>query len=57
MAAMADGDEERAYDVPLADDELEVIGKIWASKKFSLRALQKIVSATLEARDQHAMRH
>lgn len=57
MRDMAAEDEARAGDGPLADDELSVIGRAWASRKFSMRALQKIVAATLEARDQHAMRH
>ncbi|MGM4916299.1 AAA family ATPase [Tardiphaga sp. 813_E8_N1_3] len=50
-------DETRAHDAPLADDELAVISKAWSRSGFSMRNLQKIVSATLEARDQYAMRH
>jgi ATP-dependent Lon protease len=43
---------------PLADDELAVAGKAWAKAKFSMRALQKIVSATVEARARFpGMRH
>jgi ATP-dependent Lon protease len=57
MRDLATEDEARAGDEPLADDELAVVGKAWAARKFSMRALQKIVAATLEARDQHAMRH
>lgn len=50
-------DESRAHDAPLADDELAVIGKAWSRSGFSMRKLQKIVAATLEARDQFSMRH
>lgn len=57
MRDLAAQDEARAGDEPLAPDELAVIGKAWATRRFSMRALQKIVAATLEARDQHAMRH
>jgi ATP-dependent Lon protease len=42
---------------PLEPDELEVAGAAWAKAKFSMRALQKIVSATVEARSAFAMRH
>lgn len=42
---------------PLAPDELHVIGAAWKRSGFSLRALQKIVQATLDARAQFAMRH
>ncbi|WP_108914066.1 AAA family ATPase [Bradyrhizobium diazoefficiens] len=57
MRDLAAEDEARAGDEPLADDELANIGRAWAERKFSMRALQKIVAATLEARDQHAIRH
>jgi ATP-dependent Lon protease len=57
MRDLAAQDEARAGDAPLAGDELAVIGKAWAKAGFSMRALQKIVGATLDARDQHAMRH
>ena len=57
MRDLAAEDEAHAGDGPLADDELAVIGRAWAARRFSMRALQKIVAATLEARDQHAMRH
>jgi ATP-dependent Lon protease len=50
-------DGSRSCDAPLADDELAIIGKAWSKAGFSMRKLQKIVSATLEARDQYAMRH
>ena len=57
MRDLAIEDEARAYDAPLASDELANIGKAWERAKFSMRSLQKIVGATLEARDSHAMRH
>jgi ATP-dependent Lon protease len=41
----------------LDPDELAVIGHAWERQKFSIRALQKIVSATLNARAGFAMRH
>ena len=57
MREMAASDESRMHDDPLALDELEVIGRAWQRSGLSMRKLQKIVGATLEARDQHAMRH
>jgi hypothetical protein len=42
---------------PFAPDELAVMGTAWRKVGFSMRSLQKIVAATLEARDSHAMRH
>lgn len=57
MRDLAAEDQARAGDEPLAVDELDVIGKAWARARFSMRSLQKIVAATLEARDQHALRH
>jgi ATP-dependent Lon protease len=57
MADLSKEEEERAWDGPLASDELMVIAKAWERAGFSLRKLQKIVRATLEARDQFAMRH
>lgn len=57
MKDLTANDEARAHDDPLATDELDVIGRAWARSGFSLRKLQKIVQATLEARDQHAPRH
>jgi hypothetical protein len=33
------------------------MGAAWSKMKFSMRALQKIVAATIEARDANAMRH
>lgn len=41
----------------LEDDELYVIGGAWQRQRFSIRALQKAVRATLDARSVHAMRH
>jgi hypothetical protein len=57
MRDLAAEDEARAGDEPLAEDELAIIGKAWSRAGFSMRSLQKIVGASLEARDQHAMRH
>lgn len=45
------------WNAPLASDELHVIGQAWKRAKFSVRSLQKIVQATLDARAAHAMRH
>jgi hypothetical protein len=42
---------------PLAPDELEIIGRAWARERFSMRKLQRLVAATLEARDTCARRH
>lgn len=57
MRDLAAEDEARAHDHPLAPDELEIIGRAWASERFSMRKLQRLVSATLEARDNCARRH
>jgi len=57
MRDIATEDEARSCDEPLAADELAVIGKAWWKSGFSIRKLQKIVLATLEARDSHAPRH
>jgi ATP-dependent Lon protease len=57
MEDMAREDAERIGDDPLAPDELQVIAKMWQAAGFSLRKLQKIVRATLEARDACSMRH
>ena len=57
MRDIAIEDEARAHDPPLASDELAVIGKAWQQAGFSMRKLQKIVAATLEARDSYAPRH
>ena len=50
-------DEDVRWIEPLDGDELEVAGKAWAKAKFSMRALQKIVSATVDARASFALRH
>jgi ATP-dependent Lon protease len=41
---------------PLDADEEAVVAKAWQRSGFSIRKLQKIVSATLDARDAHAVR-
>jgi ATP-dependent Lon protease len=48
---------EEGFVWPLASDELDVIAAAWKRAGFSIRKLQKIVAATLEARNEHAMRH
>lgn len=48
---------EEGFAQALAADELDVIGRAWSAAGFSMRKLQAIVSATLEARDQMAVRH
>jgi ATP-dependent Lon protease len=50
-------DEDVRWIEPLDPDEIEVAGKAWAKAKFSMRALQKIVSATVDARASFALRH
>jgi len=50
-------DEERAHEPGLAPDELAIIGRAWERERFSMRKLQRLISATLEARDRCAMRH
>jgi hypothetical protein len=57
MRDLAIDDDARSGDAPLAGDELDVCGKAWSKAGFSMRKLQAIVRATLEARDQCAMRH
>jgi len=42
---------------PLESDELDVISRAWTKAGFSIRKLQKIVEATLEARNAVAVRH
>lgn len=49
-------DEARWHDAPLALDELAVIGRAWRRAGFSMRSLQKIVGATLDARDRGCRR-
>lgn len=48
---------EEAFVQALATDELDIIARAWTRAGFSIRKLQAIVSATLEARDQLAVRH
>jgi ATP-dependent Lon protease len=50
-------DEWAGFAPPFAPDELAVMAKAWQAAGFSLRKLQKIVRATLDARDAHSMRH
>jgi hypothetical protein len=57
MKDLAADDEARAYDEPLGEDELAVIGRLWVREKFSMRKLQRMIEATLEARDSCARRH
>jgi ATP-dependent Lon protease len=42
---------------PFADDELDVMTRAWKRAGLSMRNLQKIVDATLDARDAIAVRH
>lgn len=48
---------EEGFAQALATDELDVIARAWSRAGFSLRKLRAIVAATLEARDQMAVRH
>jgi ATP-dependent Lon protease len=58
MADMAAEEElDPRFMAPLDLDEEAVIAKAWSKAGFSIRKLQKIVSATLEARDAVAMRN
>ncbi len=57
MRDLAIEDAARYHDEPLAQDELDVIGRAWAREKFSMRKLQRLVGATLDARDFCARRH
>ncbi|MBN8973155.1 MAG: AAA family ATPase [Rhizobiales bacterium] len=57
MRDIARDDEERAHEPALAPDELAIIGRAWERERFSMRKLQRLISATLEARDRCAMRH
>jgi hypothetical protein len=57
MRDLAAEDDARAHDEPLAEDELENIGRAWARERFSMRKLRRLVEATLEARDTCARRH
>jgi ATP-dependent Lon protease len=49
--------DEVGFNAPLEADELEVIGRVWKRERFSMRKLQKLVSATLDARATIAPRH
>ena len=57
VRAIAKANGEEGFEIPLAGDELEVIGNAWRRAGFSIRKLQKIVSATLLTRELTAMRH
>jgi hypothetical protein len=46
-----------AFLTPLAPDELGVVAKAWGRSDGSVRKLQKIISATVTARDDAASRH
>jgi ATP-dependent Lon protease len=48
---------EQGFVWPLAHDELEVIARAWETSGFSIRKLQKILEATVEARNATAVRH
>jgi hypothetical protein len=57
VAAIEKEEGSEGFNEALADDELAVIATAWSRSRFSLRTLQRIVKATLDARQQHAMRH
>lgn len=42
---------------PLAGDELEIVAKVWSASERSVRKLQKIINATVTAREECAARH
>jgi hypothetical protein len=42
---------------PLDGEELEIVGRTWSAGGMSIRRLQRILRATLEARAVCAMRH
>jgi hypothetical protein len=42
---------------PLAGDELEIVAKAWSASDRSVRKLQKIINATVTAREECAARH
>ena len=50
-----DAGEQGSSEAP--DDELEVIGRAWEKTGSRIRNWQKIVAATLDARDATAVRH
>ncbi|TYO61488.1 AAA family ATPase [Bradyrhizobium hipponense] len=48
---------EHGFMWPLAHDELEVMARAWETAGFSIRKLQTIIEATIEARNASAVRH
>jgi ATP-dependent Lon protease len=48
---------EQGFVWPLANDEIGVMGRAWEKAGFSIRKLQRIVAATLAARNSTAVRH
>jgi hypothetical protein len=48
---------EQGFVWPLANDEIEVMGRAWEKAGFSIRKLQKIVAATVATRNATAVRH
>jgi hypothetical protein len=50
-------DEDPAFTPALSEDELDVIGRAWSKAGLSMRALQRCVRATLDARAAFAPRH
>jgi ATP-dependent Lon protease len=48
---------EQGFVWPLAHDEIEVIAGAWEKTGFSIRKLQKILDATIKARNATAVRH
>ncbi|MCC8944194.1 AAA family ATPase [Bradyrhizobium sp. Arg62] len=57
MRELAKENGEPEFVWPLANDEIEVMGRAWEKAGFSIRKLQKIVAATLTLRDSTAARH
>jgi hypothetical protein len=57
MAEIARERDIESFVEPLAGDELDVIARAWKRSGLSIRNLQKIVGATLDARDAMAARH
>jgi ATP-dependent Lon protease len=48
---------EEGFVWPLANDEIEVIGRAWVQTGFSIRRLKRIVAGTIAARNATAVRH
>jgi ATP-dependent Lon protease len=46
-----------AWAETLEEDELKLVGAAWQKHRFSIRALQKIVSAVIDTRAAMALRH